>query len=42
MDLAGTSEADEHAAIDAGLIQANRIQYAGRPRLRPGSIDQVS
>ncbi|HEY6294563.1 MAG TPA: methyltransferase domain-containing protein [Streptosporangiaceae bacterium] len=33
-DLAGISEADEQAAIDAGLIQANRIQYAGRPRLR--------
>ena len=42
MDLAGTSEADEQAAIDAGLIQANRIQYAGRPRLRPGSVDQVA
>jgi hypothetical protein len=28
--LAATSEADERAAIDAGLIQANRIQYAGR------------
>lgn len=26
-DLAGTSEADEQAAIDAGQIQANRIQY---------------
>jgi hypothetical protein len=25
-----TSEADEQAAIDAGLIQANRILYAGR------------
>jgi SAM-dependent methyltransferase len=34
-DLAGTSEADEQAAIDAGLIQANRIRYAGRPRSRP-------
>jgi hypothetical protein len=42
MDLAGTSEADEQAAIDAGLIQANRIQYAGRPRLPPGSVDQVA
>jgi SAM-dependent methyltransferase len=42
MDLAGTSEADEQAAIDAGLIQANRIRYAGRPRLRPGSVDQVA
>ena len=29
-DLAATSEADEQAAIDAGLITANRIQYAGR------------
>ena len=29
-DLAATSEADEQAAIDAGLIQANRILYAGR------------
>ena len=29
-DLAATSEADEQDAIDAGLIQANRIQYAGR------------
>ena len=29
-DLAATSEADEQAAIDAGLIKANRIQYAGR------------
>ena len=41
-DLAGTSEADEQAAIDAGLIQANRIQYAGRPRSRSGSVDQIS
>ncbi len=41
-DLVGTSEADEQAAIDAGLIQANRIQYAGRPRSRPGSVDQIS
>jgi len=31
-DLAGTSEADERAAIDAGQIQANRIQYRGRRR----------
>jgi SAM-dependent methyltransferase len=30
--LAGTSEADEQAAIDSGLIQANRIQYTGRRR----------
>jgi hypothetical protein len=29
-DLAGTSEADEQAAIGSGLIQANRIQYVGR------------
>lgn len=40
-DLAGTSEADEQAAIDAGLIQANRIRYAGRPRSRPGSVHQI-
>ena len=33
-DLAATSEADEQAAIDAGLIQANRIQYVGRRRSR--------
>jgi hypothetical protein len=31
-DLAGISEADEQAAIDDGLIQANRIQYVGRRR----------
>lgn len=29
-DLPDTSEADEQSAIDAGLIQANRIQYVGR------------
>jgi SAM-dependent methyltransferase len=29
-ELAGTSEADEQAAIDAGLIKANRIHYAAR------------
>ena len=29
-DLAGTTEADEQAAIDGGLIQANRLQYVGR------------
>ncbi len=29
-DLAGTSESGEQAAIDSGLIQANRIQYVGR------------
>jgi SAM-dependent methyltransferase len=31
-DLAGVSEADEQAAIDAGQIQAGRIAYAGRRR----------
>jgi SAM-dependent methyltransferase len=31
-DLGDTSEADEQAAIDGGLIQANRIQYVGRRR----------
>jgi hypothetical protein len=31
-DLAGTSDADEQAAIDSGLIQPNRIQYAGQRR----------
>jgi SAM-dependent methyltransferase len=34
-DLAGTSDADEQAAIDSGLIQANRIQYAGRRKSPP-------
>jgi SAM-dependent methyltransferase len=34
-DLAGTSDADEQAAIDSGLIQPNRIQYAGRRRNHP-------
>jgi SAM-dependent methyltransferase len=29
-ELAGTSEADEQAAIDSGQIQANRIDYVGR------------
>jgi SAM-dependent methyltransferase len=29
-DLLSTSEAEEQAAIDSGLIQANRIQYRGR------------
>jgi SAM-dependent methyltransferase len=29
-DLAGISEDDEQAAIDAGQIQANRIAYVGR------------
>jgi hypothetical protein len=31
-DLPGVSEADEQAAIDEGLIQPGRIQYAGRRR----------
>ena len=36
-DLRGTSEADEIAAIGAGQILANRIQYHGRRRAqRPG------
>lgn len=35
-ELAGTSEAGEQAAIDAGEIQATRIQYLGRRR-RPGA-----
>jgi SAM-dependent methyltransferase len=29
-DLAGTSPADEQAAIDAGQIRATRVDYAGR------------
>jgi hypothetical protein len=29
-DLAGTSEADERAAIDAGLIRDTRADYVGR------------
>ncbi len=29
-ELAGVSEADEQAAIDAGQIQATRIDYLGR------------
>ena len=33
-DLANTSEAAEQAAIDGGLIQANRIRYVGRRRSR--------
>ena len=44
-DLADTSDTDEQAAIDSGLIQANRIQYAGRrkspplaPSAQPGRI----
>jgi SAM-dependent methyltransferase len=31
-ELAGTSEADEHAAIERGQIQACRVQYTGRRR----------
>jgi len=31
-DLAGTSEADERAAIDAGRIRATRIDYVGKLR----------
>jgi len=31
-DLADTSEADEQAAIDHGIIQANGIRYVGQPR----------
>jgi SAM-dependent methyltransferase len=31
-DLAGITEVDEQAAIDARLIQAGRIQYSGRQR----------
>jgi SAM-dependent methyltransferase len=38
-DLAGTSDADEQVAIDGGLIQANRIQYAGR---RKGPLPATS
>jgi hypothetical protein len=30
--VAGTTEADEQAAIDAGQIQATGIRYAGRVR----------
>ena len=37
-DLAGTSEADEQAAIDTGLIQANRIQYAGSKKPAAGAL----
>jgi SAM-dependent methyltransferase len=33
-DLPVTSEADEQSAICSGMIQANRIQYAGRRRGR--------
>jgi SAM-dependent methyltransferase len=31
-DLAGTTEADEQAAIDAGQIRPNGIRYTGTPR----------
>jgi SAM-dependent methyltransferase len=31
-DLSGTSEADEQAAIDAGEIQATRLDWLGTPR----------
>jgi SAM-dependent methyltransferase len=31
-DLAGTTQADEQAAIDAGQVQATGIRYAGRRR----------
>ena len=30
----GTTEADEQAAIDSGLILANRIQYVGQRKAR--------
>jgi len=33
-ELDGISEADEQAAIDAGQIRANRIQYHGRRKAR--------
>ena len=36
-DLSGTSEAGELAAIEAGQIRANRIQYHGRRREWRGS-----
>jgi SAM-dependent methyltransferase len=44
-DLADTSDTDEQAAIDSGLIQANRIQYAGRRkalRQRPQRNQRMS
>jgi SAM-dependent methyltransferase len=37
-DLSGVSEADEQAAIDSSLIQANRVQYVGRPKSRTRAI----
>jgi len=37
-DLSGVSDADEQAAIDRGLIQPGRIQYAGQRRIgRPSA-----
>jgi SAM-dependent methyltransferase len=36
-DLEGTSDADEQAAIDSGLIKANRIRYLGR-RKNPSPV----
>jgi SAM-dependent methyltransferase len=33
--LGDTTEADEQAAIDAGLIQATRVDWAGTPRRPP-------
>jgi SAM-dependent methyltransferase len=41
-DLAATSDADEQAAIDSGLIQANRIQYIGRTKRPSASALSVS
>lgn len=35
-DLAGASEEDERAAIEAGEIRATRVDYAGRLRSAPG------
>jgi hypothetical protein len=34
-DLPGTSEADEQAAIDAGRIRANRINYVASKDVHP-------
>ena len=41
-ELAATSDADEQAAIDSGLIRANRIQYAGRRKRPPLSALSVT
>ena len=41
-DLAATGDADEQAAIDNGLIQANRIQYAGRRKKPSASTLRVN